>query len=90
MSEISSSSGWPDDVVKPFKAWCQAAGISPATGRRLIASGNGPTITRLSTRRIGIRGRHHRAWLDQRASPNGSASSSAKFADADRGCDEAK
>jgi hypothetical protein len=26
-------------------------------------------ITRLSDRRIGVRGRHHRNWLDERARP---------------------
>ena len=58
---------WPDDEVRSFKAWCKYAGFSTATGRRLIVAGQGPIITRLSARRIGIRGLHHRLWLDQRA-----------------------
>jgi hypothetical protein len=33
----------------------------------VIKSGRGPVITHLSERRIGVRGRHHRDWLDQRA-----------------------
>ena len=63
----------PDDRVTSFAAWCEAVGISLATGRRLIASGDGPVITRLSDRRIGIRGRDHVEWLNRRA-----ASSSAR------------
>lgn len=55
-----------DDRVLSFRNWCVLAGVSPATGRRLIASGNGPRIIQLSTRRIGIRPRDHRAWLDAR------------------------
>jgi hypothetical protein len=62
-----NSCDWSDDEVRPFRAWCEACGISPATGRRMIKSGRGPVITRLSDRRIGVRGRHHRNWLDERA-----------------------
>jgi predicted DNA-binding transcriptional regulator AlpA len=58
----------PDDRVITFAAWCEACGFSPATGRRLIAAGDGPVITRLSDRRIGIRGRDHVEWLNRRAS----------------------
>jgi hypothetical protein len=58
---------WPDDQVRSFLEWCRACNFSPATGRRVIKSGKGPLITRLSDRRIGIRGRHHRRWLDERA-----------------------
>lgn len=55
--------------VIPFLAWCERVGISPATGRRLIRRGQGPRITRLSDRRVGIRERDHLDWLDQRSSP---------------------
>lgn len=55
-----------DDVVDPFSAWCEAKGISPATGRRLLTSGDGPSFIRLSQRRIGIRRRDDRAWLNSR------------------------
>jgi hypothetical protein len=63
---MGESSFWPDDVVKSFRTWCQVSGLSVATGKRLIKSGQGPIITRLSKGRVGIRGRHHRLWLDQR------------------------
>jgi predicted DNA-binding transcriptional regulator AlpA len=55
-----------DDVVDPFKAWCAANHISEATGRRLIERGDGPAIVRLSARRIGIRRKDNRAWLESR------------------------
>lgn len=55
------------DRVMPFPAWCERCGFSEATGRRLIKAGRGPTVTWLSERRMGIRERHHREWLDARA-----------------------
>jgi hypothetical protein len=38
--------------VMSFAQWCALNGISPATGRRLLRSGRGPIVTRLSDRRI--------------------------------------
>jgi hypothetical protein len=55
------------DRINSFNEWCERANISPATGRRLIAAGKGPTITWLSERRMGIRERDHLEWLDKRA-----------------------
>jgi hypothetical protein len=55
------------DRVTSFLAWCRRIGVSPATGRRLLSSGEGPRITRLSARRIGVRERDHVAWLDARS-----------------------
>jgi hypothetical protein len=55
------------DRVNSFADWCARIGVSPATGRRLLASNAGPRVTRLSERRIGIRERDHVAWLDARA-----------------------
>lgn len=55
-----------DDVVDSFKDWCAARSLSEDTGRRLIASGQGPAIVRLSARRIGIRRKDNRAWLEAR------------------------
>jgi hypothetical protein len=57
------SADWGDDEVRSVKEWCRTANFSPATGRRQIKAGNGPTITRLSERRIGVTGRNYRAWL---------------------------
>ena len=55
------------DRVTPFERWCERAGISLSTGRRLVAAGVGPRVTRLSERRIGVRERDHLAWLDARS-----------------------
>jgi predicted DNA-binding transcriptional regulator AlpA len=56
-----------NDRVLTFFEWCDLIGVSPATGRRLINAGSGPTITRLSPRRIGITVANNRAWLESRA-----------------------
>jgi predicted DNA-binding transcriptional regulator AlpA len=52
--------------VFSFNQFCQQCGFSPRTGRRLIESGDGPKITRLSDRRIGVREDHYQEWLDKR------------------------
>jgi hypothetical protein len=71
VTEKANPGDWSDDEVRSFRAWCEACGISLATGRRIVKSGRGPVITHLSDRRIGVRGRHHRNWLDERADSNG-------------------
>jgi hypothetical protein len=53
--------------VLTFAQWCALNGISPATGRRILASGQGPTVTRLSARRIGITIGNNAAWQKARA-----------------------
>jgi hypothetical protein len=55
----------PDRVI-PFLAWCKRIGVSAATARRLVRRGQGPRITKLSDRRVGVRERDHVAWLDAR------------------------
>jgi hypothetical protein len=56
-----------DDLrVTPFPEWCSQKGFSISTGRRLVANGDGPRITYLSARRIGVQVRHDREWLDGR------------------------
>jgi hypothetical protein len=57
----------PDDRVLTFAEWCGLNRISPATGRRIIASGAGPMVTRLSERRIGITVGANRRWRDARS-----------------------
>jgi hypothetical protein len=59
----------PDDRVLTFAEWCELNRISPATGRRIIASGAGPVVTRLSERRIGITVGANRRWRDARSGP---------------------
>jgi predicted DNA-binding transcriptional regulator AlpA len=56
-----------DDMVMTLAEFAMAAGISIATVRRRIADGTGPRIVHLSARRIGVRVRDYRAWLDQQS-----------------------
>jgi hypothetical protein len=55
------------DKVTPWRAWLKRVGLSEGTGDRMLRSNTGPIITRLSARRIGVRERHHIAWLDAKA-----------------------
>jgi len=56
----------PDSVLT-YREWCALSGHSERQGRRIIASGNGPVVTKLSDRRIGISRKHHREWLEKQA-----------------------
>jgi hypothetical protein len=55
-----------DDRVLTLRQIAAAASLHPRTLRRLIAKGNGPTITRVSDRKRGVRVRHLREWLEHR------------------------
>jgi predicted DNA-binding transcriptional regulator AlpA len=67
----SSNRGLPfelsNDRILPLPLMAELASISIATLRRLIDSKQGPRLTRLSARRIGIRVSHAREWLEARA-----------------------
>jgi hypothetical protein len=54
------------DRVTPLSDWFRRVGLPTRSGRRLIASGQGPTITELTERRKGVRERDHLAWLEAR------------------------
>jgi hypothetical protein len=58
----------PQPLVRVFtlREWYESANLSKQTAKRLIASGAGPKLTRLSPRRIGVRQDHARQWLDAR------------------------
>ena len=62
--------GLADDRVLTLSEFAKIAGISLVTLRRMIAAHSGPIVTKLSERRLGIRVRHAREWLDARASNN--------------------
>jgi hypothetical protein len=62
--------GLADDRVLTLSEFAKIAGISLVTLRRRIAAHDGPIVTKLSERRLGIRVRHAREWLDARASNN--------------------
>jgi len=56
-----------DDKVLTFAEWCKLNRIGQRTGRRIIRSGNGPVVTQLSQRRIGITVGNNRRWQAARA-----------------------
>jgi hypothetical protein len=56
-----------DDAVLTFREWCALNGISPRTGRRILAGGNAPIVTQLSEKRIGVTRGNNRAWQASRA-----------------------
>jgi hypothetical protein len=55
-----------DCRVMSFPAWCDLNGFSPATGRRILESGDGPPVVQLSDRRVGIRHGDNRRWQESR------------------------
>ena len=56
-----------DDKVLTFAEWCKLNGVSKRTGGRIIRGGNGPVVTQLSDRRIGITVGNNRRWQEARA-----------------------
>jgi hypothetical protein len=56
-----------DHRVLSFRQWCELNGFSRATGRRILAGENGPVVTQLSERRIGITVSNNAAWQASRA-----------------------
>jgi hypothetical protein len=58
--------GLSDNAVMTFPEWCAVNSISPRTGRRLIAAGDGPPVVRLSPRRIGVTIASDRSWKASR------------------------
>jgi hypothetical protein len=62
-----ASDNYPDlDRVLPLNDWFRRVGLPARSGRRLIASGEGPAITILTERPKGVRERDHLAWLEAR------------------------
>jgi hypothetical protein len=58
-----------DYVVDPLSVVAKESNLSLPTFRRLVASGKGPIVTRLSPGRLGVQRRHRRAWLDGLTTP---------------------
>jgi predicted DNA-binding transcriptional regulator AlpA len=54
------------NCVRSVKDAASILGISYATLKRLLASGDGPKMTRLTQRRVGIQDRHIEEWMQQR------------------------
>jgi len=57
----------PDQILT-FHEWCRLNRFSVRTGRRIVAAGDGPTVTRLSPRRIGVSIANNARWQASRAS----------------------
>jgi predicted DNA-binding transcriptional regulator AlpA len=48
--------------VLALQEWCEINGISKATGRRILNSGDGPAVVQLSPRRVGVTVAANRQW----------------------------
>jgi hypothetical protein len=57
-----------DDQVLTFFEWCQINRISERTGRRIIKRPDGPVVTKLSAKRIGVTVGNNKKWQARRAS----------------------
>jgi hypothetical protein len=52
--------------VYPLKEFWATLGVSPRTGEREMARGNGPVTTQLSARRVGVLGADANAYVQAR------------------------
>jgi hypothetical protein len=66
-SAIRSTTFAQDAQVLTFSEWCELNHISERTGRRILARPDGPVVTELSPRRLGITIANNRAWQASRA-----------------------
>jgi predicted DNA-binding transcriptional regulator AlpA len=57
------------DCVRSIEETAAILGLGVPTLRTMIAKGEGPQVTRLTERRIGIRDSHREAWLNKQAQP---------------------
>jgi len=55
----------PSNRIMSIQEWCDRNGFSLATGWRIRKSGDGPKVTQVSARRIGIREDHHSEWFNE-------------------------
>jgi hypothetical protein len=55
----------PNQILS-FHEWCRLNRISVRTGRRIITSDNGPVVTQLSPKRIGISVANNARWQRSR------------------------
>ena len=56
----------PNQILT-FHEWCRLNRISVRTGRRIIERGEGPIVTQLSTKRIGVSVANNAAWQASKA-----------------------
>jgi hypothetical protein len=55
-----------DTQVMRFREWCRLNQFSERTGRRILASGNGPAVVQLTSKIIGVTVAADRAWKASR------------------------
>lgn len=63
---LDKSAPRPRTQIMTFREWCERNSFGSTTGWRIMKSGQGPKVTQISARRIGIREDHHAAWLKTR------------------------
>jgi hypothetical protein len=56
-----------DNQCMTFREWCRLCRFSERTGRRIIKSGNGPVVTQLGEKRMGITVGANKRWQEARA-----------------------
>jgi hypothetical protein len=56
-----------DQQVLTVPEWCALNGVSLRTGRCILAGGNGPIVTQLSAKRVGVTRGNNRRWQESRA-----------------------
>ena len=56
-----------ENLIYTFREWCAINKISPRTGARILAGSDGPVVTRLSPRRIGISRGNNARWQKSRS-----------------------
>jgi hypothetical protein len=64
-TELPFAATHPQQVLS-FHQWCLLNDISASTGRRVLVSGEGPVITRVGAKRIGITVGNNAAWQASR------------------------
>jgi predicted DNA-binding transcriptional regulator AlpA len=65
MTNTETKSPRLDDEIIDLRESARIANISLSTLRRRIDAGDGPAVTRMSARRVGIRWGALRAWLQK-------------------------
>ena len=65
MTDTETKSPRLDDEIIDLRESARIANISLSTLRRRIDAGDGPAVTRMSVRRVGIRWGALRAWLQK-------------------------
>jgi hypothetical protein len=64
-----------DNLILSIKEWCALNNFSLRTGGRILAGSDGPVVTRLSARRIGITRKNNAKWQAARSQRSAGAAS---------------